>query len=47
MPKVWIGKESLNEGLKYINKSTGPFISIGPTANWPAKVWPSNHFVLL
>jgi ADP-heptose:LPS heptosyltransferase len=47
IPKVWISKAALLEAKKYLNNNTGPFIAIGPTANWPAKVWPSNNFVSL
>ena len=47
IPKVWISKTSLLEAKKYLKNKTGPFIAIGATANWPAKVWPSNNFVSL
>ena len=47
IPLVWISKETLLEAKKYLNKDIGPFIAIGPTANWPAKVWPSDNFVSL
>ena len=47
IPKVWISKASLLEAKKYLNNKTGPFIAIGPTANWPAKVWASDNFVSL
>jgi ADP-heptose:LPS heptosyltransferase len=47
IPKVWISNESLLEAKKYLSNNSGPFIAIGPTANWPAKIWPSNNFVSL
>ena len=32
---------------RYLNNDSGPFISIGPTANWPAKVWSTENFSAL
>ena len=47
MPKIWISNKSLLLAKKHLNNDSGPFISIGPTANWPAKVWSSNNFTAL
>jgi len=47
MPKIWISEQAHIEAKSYINNISGPFIVIGPTANWPAKVWPSEYFALL
>ena len=47
IPKIWISKESLSEARKYLNNRNGPFLVVGPTANWPAKVWSSINFAAL
>ncbi len=47
IPKIWISKETLSDAKKYLNNYPGPYISIGPTANWAAKVWPTDNFVSL
>ncbi|MDB9972268.1 glycosyltransferase family 9 protein [Alphaproteobacteria bacterium] len=47
MPKIWISKHAHIEAKSYLNNIVGPFIVIGPTANWAAKVWPSECFALL
>mgnify|MGYP003304196133 FL=1 len=39
IPKVWISDQSMIIAKRYLKNDSGPFISIGPTANWPAKVW--------
>ena len=47
MPKIWISEQAYVEAKKYINNISGPFLVIGPTANWAAKVWPTENFALL
>ena len=47
IPKVWIGDQSMLIAEKYLNNDSGPFIAIGPTANWPAKVWSTENFAAL
>lgn len=47
MPKIWINNHAHTEAKSYLNNSKGPFIVIGPTANWAAKVWPSEYFAIL
>ena len=47
IPKVWISDQSMIIAKKYLNNDSGPFISIGPTANWPAKVWSTDNFAAL
>ena len=47
MPKIWISEQAYVEAKRYINNISGPFLVIGPTANWAAKVWPTENFALL
>ena len=47
MPKIWISEQAHVEAKRYINNISGPFLVIGPTANWAAKVWPTENFALL
>ena len=44
MPKIWIHPQDNKEAQSYISKKKGPFIAIGATANWPAKIWSINNF---
>jgi len=47
MPKIWISEQAYVEAKRYINNISGPFLVIGPTANWAAKVWPTENFAFL
>ena len=47
MPKIWIRPQDHIEAQSYISKNKGPFIVLGPTANWPAKIWSVNKFAKL
>lgn len=47
MPKVWISSEDDLEAQSYVSNKKGPFIVIGPTANWVAKMWNINKFAEL
>ena len=47
MPKIWISEQAHVEAKRYINNISGPFLVIGPTANWAAKVWPTENFAFL
>ena len=47
IPKVWINNIDKKEAKSYLNNSEGPYIAIGPTANWNAKIWPAEKFAKL
>lgn len=47
MPKVWISEEDDLEAQSYVANKKGPFVAIGPTANWAAKMWNINKFAEL
>ncbi|MGI4952845.1 MAG: glycosyltransferase family 9 protein [Janthinobacterium lividum] len=44
-PACWTGPEDDAAALKLL--PGGPFIGLGPTANWSGKVWPADRFVSL
>lgn len=45
-PKLWFDAETLVQAAK-IAPAGGPILAIGPTANWPGKEWPTEHFISL
>ena len=47
IPKVWISSRDKIEAKSYIKDSKGPYVVIGPTANWNAKIWPAEKFAEL
>ena len=47
MPKIWLNESIKNEGKKLLQGRSKPFLVIGPTANWEAKIWPTNNFINL
>jgi len=44
-PACWTDPEDEAAALKLLPE--GPFIGLGPTANWSGKVWPADRFVSL
>tara|TARA_B100000686_G_C16685139_1_gene914300 strand:- start:187 stop:1143 length:957 start_codon:yes stop_codon:yes gene_type:complete len=47
IPKVWISSADSSEAKLYLKSYKSPYIVIGPTANWPAKIWSVNKFAKL
>jgi ADP-heptose:LPS heptosyltransferase len=43
-PKLWFTEKQKRDAKNFMNVE-GPILAIGPTANWPAKMWPSDRFV--
>lgn len=43
-PKLWLDAAAITEAERLVPAGS-PFIAIGPTANWPGKAWPAQHFV--
>lgn len=46
LPVVWASADERAAALRQIPPG-GPVIGLGPTANWPGKVWPSDRFAAL
>ncbi|MBI4183284.1 MAG: glycosyltransferase family 9 protein [Proteobacteria bacterium] len=42
-PRVWLNGAHRAQAARLI-PGDGPVIALGPTANWPAKVWPAERF---
>ncbi|MCH7929201.1 MAG: glycosyltransferase family 9 protein [Proteobacteria bacterium] len=45
-PRVWTGPEHEAEAARLVPED-GPVLGLGPTANWPGKIWPGESFVEL
>lgn len=45
-PRVWTGPEHEAEAARLVPED-GPVLGLGPTANWPGKIWPGENFVEL
>ena len=45
-PTLWINKAQLELADKLVPEG-GPVLAVGPTANWPGKVWPAEKFAEL
>ena len=45
-PTSWTGPEDQARAAALL-PSGSPYIGLGPTANWPGKVWPSDRFIAL
>lgn len=45
-PMVWIDAAAQREAETLL-PGVAPVLALGPTANWPAKQWPAEHFALL
>jgi len=43
-PKLWFTDKQLRDAKNLMNVDK-PILGIGPTANWPAKMWPADRFV--
>ncbi len=43
-PKLWFTEKQMRDARNFMN-GRKPILGIGPTANWPAKVWPADRFV--
>ncbi|WP_376962409.1 glycosyltransferase family 9 protein [Azospirillum sp. A26] len=46
-PRLWIDAEARRQADALIPAGTGPFLAIGPTANWLGKEWPAERFARL
>ncbi|SDG41322.1 glycosyltransferase family 9 protein [Roseospirillum parvum] len=44
-PRLWATPEDRAEAARRLPE--GPLLALGPTANWPAKVWPAERFAEL
>ncbi|MCW2243913.1 glycosyltransferase family 9 protein [Azospirillum canadense] len=43
-PRLWIDSAADVEADRLLPAGIGPFLAIGPTANWPGKEWPVERF---
>ncbi len=46
LPTIWTGKEDRARAAALLAEGT-PIIGLGPTANWPGKIWPADRFAAL
>ncbi len=46
-PRLWIDAAARAEADALIPAGTGPFLAVGPTANWLGKEWPADRFARL
>lgn len=46
-PRLWIDAAAREQADALIPAGTGPFLAIGPTANWLGKEWPADRFASL
>ncbi|MBY6263143.1 glycosyltransferase family 9 protein [Azospirillum sp. 412522] len=46
-PRLWIDAAARGQADALIPAGTGPFLAIGPTANWLGKEWPAERFARL
>ena len=46
LPTVWTALEDRARGAELLQAGT-PIIGLGPTANWPGKIWPVDRFAAL
>lgn len=46
-PRLWIDDAARRQADALIPAGTGPFLAIGPTANWLGKEWPADRFARL
>ena len=47
LPKVWLKENIHQEAIKLLNGRSKPYLIIAPTANWEAKIWPSNNYAYI
>ncbi len=45
-PRLWAA-ENHREAARGLIPDGGPVIAVGPTANWPVKMWPAENFIRL
>jgi ADP-heptose:LPS heptosyltransferase len=45
-PRLWTA-ESHREAARGLIPDGGPVLAVGPTANWPVKMWPAENFIRL
>lgn len=43
-PRLWLGEEHRRAALELVPDGP-PVLAVGPTANWPAKIWRAEYFV--
>nr|WP_209879318.1 glycosyltransferase family 9 protein [Azospirillum soli] len=46
-PRLWVDADAEAEAARLLPPDIGPFLAIGPTANWPGKEWPAERFAEL
>lgn len=44
-PRLWMTDTDVETAKTILRTESGPVLAIGPTANWPGKVWPADRFV--
>ena len=47
LPKIWFNDNTRNKSKMILDGKKNPYLVIGPTANWEAKVWPTEYFIQL
>ena len=45
-PQIWVAESTRNAAANLL-AGEGPILALGPSANWPAKQWPAEHFATL
>lgn len=45
LPKLWWAKRHDHAAQTFLDTWRGPILAIGPSANWPGKIWPADRFV--
>ncbi|OKH88264.1 glycosyltransferase family 9 protein [Thalassospira sp. TSL5-1] len=46
-PKIWLDQKHIDEARELLPQDERPILAVGPTANWPGKMWPVERFVEL
>lgn len=46
-PRLWPTDAQMKAAKELMEESGGPVLAIGPTANWPGKMWPAENFIEL
>jgi len=44
-PHIWVGPDNIAKANTLLPAAPHPVLAIGPTANWPGKMWPVERFV--
>ncbi|MBI4030730.1 MAG: glycosyltransferase family 9 protein [Proteobacteria bacterium] len=46
-PRLWPTDAQMKVAKELMGESGGPVLAVGPTANWPGKMWPVENFIEL